>query len=377
MNLRIIVVSAGISSLAVFAFVNHPAAHAPSIKIKELQDKIAKLNMGMQEALKDKKNLLDQLALVQSKLRYHQQLINEIKKESQHIEWEIKTLTEVHKEKLQILHRVNAQYAALLQMKWVNVATRNPLVELLHQKSWASKARQAYLSDQLEESLKEERKKLYQWHEQYNNIYRQLKEKQDQKQNYLNIQLSEQNALSQQELEAKKLLALINDQSKQMQQEIERYDSEMKAMELMIRQSISAESNSGKPITTSAKWNVPLNDAIVISTFGKKTEADHKNVVIKNNGVDLLSSDPFVSNAAPSQIIQIREMPNGTYFVMTRNDGWYFVYSNLESVLVKHGEWLEAGNKIGRASKKNAHQYMLHFEIWQGKTPQNPLSLLK
>ncbi|MBK7360538.1 MAG: peptidoglycan DD-metalloendopeptidase family protein [Saprospiraceae bacterium] len=106
-------------------------------------------------------------------------------------------------------------------------------------------------------------------------------------------------------------------------------------------------------------------------------ESGNKNLVIRNNGIDLQSQNPFVSAANPAEVVQIRKMPNQLYLLITKSDDNYIVYSNLNSVLLRNGERIESGTNIGQAAKNEQGFYELHFETWEGKTPTNPMKFLK
>ena len=59
--------------------------------------------------------------------------------------------------------------------------------------------------------------------------------------------------------------------------------------------------------------------------------------------------------------------------VMTRHDNLYMVYSNLRQVLVRQGERLQGGNQIGQCRSSEGGQHELHFEVWKGKKPEDPV----
>jgi murein DD-endopeptidase MepM/ murein hydrolase activator NlpD len=99
--------------------------------------------------------------------------------------------------------------------------------------------------------------------------------------------------------------------------------------------------------------------------------------LIQNNGIDIQSQNSFVSVVQPAEVIQIRQLPNGSYMVLTRNDNHYFVYSNLDKVLVKQGEWLESGNNLGECKQVANGSHELHFEIWKGKKVLDPAKFIQ
>lgn len=61
-----------------------------------------------------------------------------------------------------------------------------------------------------------------------------------------------------------------------------------------------------------------MEESAIISRFGKNIESGNKNLIIRNNGIDLQSSNPFVTAAMNAEVVQIRKMPNQLYLLITK-----------------------------------------------------------
>jgi murein DD-endopeptidase MepM/ murein hydrolase activator NlpD len=130
-------------------------------------------------------------------------------------------------------------------------------------------------------------------------------------------------------------------------------------LEAIVLKSISSNSsneanNSAGSHRYSSEWQFPVTGGTIISRFGKTAAAP--NIYTNNNGIDVQTND--------------------TYMVLTRVGEIYTVYSQLESVLVRQKEWITRGMKIGKARSNEKGAFEMHFEIWKGKTPQNPLNFV-
>ncbi len=161
--------------------------------------------------------------------------------------------------------------------------------------------------------------------------------------------------------------------------ELAGFKMKQEKLEAIVLKSIS--SNSSNEATTSAgshryssEWQFPVSGGTIISRFGKTAAAP--NIYTNNNGIDVQTNDPFVSVSNDAEVIQIARLPNDTYMVLTRVGDIYTVYSQLESVLVRQKEWITRGMKIGKARSNDKGAFEMHFEIWKGKTPQNPLNFV-
>lgn len=104
--------------------------------------------------------------------------------------------------------------------------------------------------------------------------------------------------------------------------------------------------------------------------FGSQPHPDVPSVTIYNGGIDIQAGNSArVQTVFDGEIISSRLIPGYRHTIMVRHGDYYTVYSNLDRVLVKVGEEIEAGATIGYTSPGGE---ALHFEIWKGKDRQNP-----
>ncbi|HOO71011.1 MAG TPA: peptidoglycan DD-metalloendopeptidase family protein [Spirochaetota bacterium] len=98
-----------------------------------------------------------------------------------------------------------------------------------------------------------------------------------------------------------------------------------------------------------------------------------------NNGVRSIGifivgkGDSRVYTSANGVVKKIGEMRGfGKYVVVKHNEKFITVYSNLDAIAVKQGDFLEKGELIGRLTQGER----LHFQIDYSGKPQNPLIYL-
>jgi murein DD-endopeptidase MepM/ murein hydrolase activator NlpD len=66
-------------------------------------------------------------------------------------------------------------------------------------------------------------------------------------------------------------------------------------------------------------------------------------------------------------------VPGNGNAVMLKHGEFYSTYSNLETVSVRRGDNLKTGAQLGTVGKDmNTGNYLLHFEIWEGKNKEDP-----
>lgn len=126
-------------------------------------------------------------------------------------------------------------------------------------------------------------------------------------------------------------------------------------------------SNKGK-----LPW--PTERGVVSSTYGEHQHPVLKRVKVKNNGIDILTSEGEYARAVfNGEVTRVISVPNYNNVVIVRHGEFLTVYSNLDEVLVSKGQKVTTKQRIGRVyTDRNENKTELHFEIWQAKELMNP-----
>mgnify|MGYP003302718124 FL=1 len=119
-------------------------------------------------------------------------------------------------------------------------------------------------------------------------------------------------------------------------------------------------------------------DGPVVGRFGKHYHPVYKNLQLPpNNGVDIaLSKGSGVNSVFEGTVTQVFVMPGYNQCVLIQHGNYFTLYCKLKTVSVKAGDKVKVGQEIGKIDTIN-NQTQLHFEVWKGKTPQDPESWLK
>src|SRR5690606_18500375 len=113
---------------------------------------------------------------------------------------------------------------------------------------------------------------------------------------------------------------------------------------------------------------------VIVGKFGKQQHPIFDQVFTHNNGIDIrCSANASVKAIHAGTVVSVFSIPGSGNAVMLKHGNYYTTYSNLGSVVVKRGEEVNSGAKIGTVAKdSNSGSYLLHFELWNGKTKENP-----
>jgi murein DD-endopeptidase MepM/ murein hydrolase activator NlpD len=103
------------------------------------------------------------------------------------------------------------------------------------------------------------------------------------------------------------------------------------------------------------------------------------NTVTMNLGIDIAAAAGSAVSAAAEGIVSlVSSLPSyGTIIVLQHAGGLHTVYADLSGVNVRVGSRVSAGQTIARSGSNEESGAMLHFEVWKGKSRQNPIGWLR
>ncbi len=118
----------------------------------------------------------------------------------------------------------------------------------------------------------------------------------------------------------------------------------------------------------------PVERGTISATFGEHAHPQFKNIIIKNNGIDIITDKgakaKVVFEGVVSSVISITNLH---FVVIVRHGDYLTVYSNLLDVTVKKGDKLKTRQSLGTIfTDPDDDKTQLHFELWHGTSLQNP-----
>jgi septal ring factor EnvC (AmiA/AmiB activator) len=364
---------------------------------KKIEEEI-KYNSKLLEATKkSKETTLNQLVIIKKQISTRERLIVNINTEIKAVNEEI----DQHNQKLKDLNdeliKLKEEYAAMIYYAHKNRSSYDKLMFIFS----SSDFNQAYKRLKYFQQYSAYRKTQVQLIEQTQAAIKQklidLENLKLAKVNLLRLIETERSKLDQERAEQnnaitdltkkeKQLLATIKEKekaAKKLQKEIEKIIAE----EISAASKKTGTSKSGSFDLTPAEFKLsadfqlnkgilpwPLERGIISSTFGEHPHPVLKNVMTKNNGIDILTDNGAKARAIfGGEVTRVMSIPNYNYVVMIRHGEFLSVYSNLSEVFVEKGDKVATKQEIGNINtdtKENKTE--LHFELWQGKTLLNP-----
>jgi septal ring factor EnvC (AmiA/AmiB activator) len=393
----------GLSFLLILYFVSVSLVYAQDDKTrlendkKKIEEEIKYNSKLLDETKKSQETTLNQLVVIKKQISTRERLIMNINAEIKAVNEEIEKNNQTLKDLNDDLAKLKEEYAAMIYYAHKNRSSYDKLMFIFS----SSDFNQAY-----------KRLKYFQQYSAYRKTQVLLIEETQaeikQKLTDLeNLKLAKVDLLRSFETERSKLNAEKNQQSKTIT-DLNKKEKELlatikekekaarklqKEIEKIIAEEINAASKktgttkSGSydltpgEVKLSADFTLnkgglpwPLERGIVSGTFGEHPHPVLKNVITKNNGIDILTDKDAKARAIfEGEVTRVMSIPNYNYVIMIRHGEFLSVYSNLSEVFVQKGDKVTTKQDIGNIhtdSKDNKTE--LHFELWQGKTLLNP-----
>ncbi len=124
------------------------------------------------------------------------------------------------------------------------------------------------------------------------------------------------------------------------------------------------------------RLNWPVSRGRVVKDFGENRN-EKLNTVTLNYGIDIKTTPEADVHAVAEGVVSIIDwLPGyGSVLILTHKGDYRTVYSHLSDIYVKEGDRVKAGTVIGKVGE-SLEGNILHFEIWNSRTKQNPESWL-
>lgn len=118
-------------------------------------------------------------------------------------------------------------------------------------------------------------------------------------------------------------------------------------------------------------------EGVIVGRFGSHKHPVYNIVMPQNNGFDLAVAKGEDAKAVFDGVVsQVMVLPGYNQCVMIDHGDYFTLYCKLKNVKVKADDKVKTGQVLGTVDTING-QTQIHFEIWKGKTAQNPENWLK
>ena len=122
----------------------------------------------------------------------------------------------------------------------------------------------------------------------------------------------------------------------------------------------------------------PVEKGVVSSSFGKHASVVSDKVVVTNNGIDIAVSENSQARAVfDGMVVSVNKLTASNTVIIIRHGDYFTVYSNIEEAAVKRGDNVKTKQNLGKIhTNKIEGKTELHFELLKEKDRLNPESWL-
>lgn len=369
----------------------------------KIEEDIQYTNRLLDQTKKSKQITLDQLVMINKQINKREELIGSISYEITKIDKQINSTADTIKQLNETIEKLRAEYARMIYFAQKNQGSYSRLMFIFSAKDF----NQAY-----------QRTKYFQQYSSYRqNQVRVIKESQEElnkKRALLEEQKKEALVLKKMEESEKLKLAKeksvqdqavqnLSKQEKELLKKIRDNEKAARRLQKAIEDLIAAEIEKARKAAVKAgtkpapenkfaltpaelqlssnfasnrgrlPW--PTERGVIAVTYGEHAHPVLKGIKTKNNGVDIATEKGHVARSVfDGEVTSTMTLPNYHNVVIIRHGEYLTVYSNLIQLYVKKGDKVKTKEKIGLINTDENGKTTMHFELWHGKTLQNPES---
>lgn len=381
---------------------------------EKLENNIKETNKKLNKEKKKKNSALSQLKLSDRKINQHKKLLanleNTIKSKNisiNRIEKSIKkTQDEILQKEKEIIFSKEV-YSKLIYQTYIWKNTYNESYFLISSSDLNQLYKRKQYLQQLTihrlnqiKKIEKTKSELIEINEELINQKRDLTTEKKEKEELFLEQINQTKTLEIEKQQKEKIVSKIKKNEQFYRNQLNQQKKEAQEIEEQIKRIIEEEirkareeaekNNSGSPLTPEAlelsskfetnkgKLPWPLAKAKITERYGIHKNKHISGIETKNNGIDFDTDEGqpvrVVFDGKVSRIFYIKGKGKA---VLVRHGEYFTVYSGLKGVVVKSGEKVVSKQKIGTVvTSDSSGETELHFEIWKGKDPQNPVKWL-
>lgn len=375
-------------------------------EIITLQKEIETANKLLKETSQNKEVTLNQVSLMERKIKNRQKLINAYNEQIKVLDKKIKQGENNINKLSNELKKLRGEYSKMVQFAYRNKNHYDQLEFLFASEDFNQATRRMrYIQqfadarmtkiEQISETqrrVREEVESNRKAREEQAALLAEEKAQQEvlvKEKEELNIQVKQ---LKKQEGKIQQSIKDKQAQAKQFQKQIDDIIAEeiRKANERVVKEAKNTNKSDKMALTPSEKilsttfsankgklpW--PVERGVISSSFGKHTSAISDRVIITNNGIDIATEENTKVRCVFDGVVVSVVKPSASNIgIIIRHGDYFTVYSQLDEAYVNRGDKVQTKQNIGKIhTDRTENKTELHFELRQGKETLNPTQWL-
>lgn len=364
------------------------------IKRQKIEKEIDYTNKLLNETRKNKKHTLYELQLIQNKINQRNKLIATLKKEIDFLEKKISLIKSSIKSMNSQLDTLKAEYARVVIFLSRNNSELDKLIFIFSSEDLNQAYQRMRYIDELTDFIRHQADSIQLMENNRKIELKDLKAQKEKKNKLLERESAQLQKLESNQREKDKVSSSLSRKEKQLRAQLRKKQKEAKKLNKRIENIIASETKISKSKSGTHSYDLtpaekklanafrnnkgklpwPTERGFVSETFGTHPHPVLKHVMVKNNGINIVTTSESKARAVfKGRVVSVVSISNTNIAVIVKHGNWFTVYSNLEKVFVTKGDEVTTKEPIGLIHTNLKGKTELHFEVWNGKQKQNPL----
>lgn len=419
-------------------FLSTRSAPAQTADKKSLQNKYDKLQNEIDDAedllnstKKKKENSLNELKLLNRKIDIREEVIGNISQQVRSVDQQISETASTIQSMEDDMKELKDQYAKMVYYTYVNDQKFEPLHFIFSAKSINDAFERIQYVKSFHSFRKDQIDAIEMISEKLEDKLESIKKEKDEKQELLSKEEKEKSKLDTEKSQKDKTLKSLQAQEKDLKKQIDKKKKDAAVLNKKIQaviaeeikkekekaaaaaaesakkkeaenKSTATETKSSTKTTTETsskststtnlgltpemqlisknfegnkgKLPWPVERGTITERFGKHAHPVLKDVMVENNGIDILTTDDAaVRSIFEGSVVNVIFNPSFQKGVIIKHGEYYSVYTNLSEVTVKAGDKITTKQRIGTAWKNPEEEKTeVHLEIWKNTVLLDP-----
>jgi septal ring factor EnvC (AmiA/AmiB activator) len=369
------------------------------IKKKKLQQEIEYTNKLLDETKKNKDLTLDQLVKLNRKIGTRGEIIATINAELRLLERQISNKRVIVEALEQDLKELKEEYSKMIYYSYKNKSSYNRLMFVFSATNFNEAYKRLKYLQQYTSYRRRQADLIAKTKMSIANELADMEDKRKSKRKLLDAKQYEHHKLTGEKQQQERVVVELKKKEQDLLKELKRKQRTAQKLERAIEEIIKEEirkaqeaaskagkKSSGFPMTPEAqklsnsfsankgKLPWPVEQGVITGKFGTHAHPVLTQVTVKNNGIDISTSEGAIARAVfDGEVSRVIIIPGEGKSVLVRHGEYLTVYSFLSEVYVKAGDKITTKQPLGLlVSDKANSKTDMHFELWKGMDPLNP-----
>ncbi|PKP53906.1 MAG: peptidase M23 [Bacteroidetes bacterium HGW-Bacteroidetes-1] len=368
---------------------------------KRIEEEISYTNKLLEDTRQSKKLSLNELMILQSRIRQRENLVATIQKQLFNTQSQLERTQREFNRTENDLKTLRKEYSGMIAFAYKNRSGLNKLMFLFAADDFNQAYRRLKYMQQYTALRQMQIDRIVQTQAKLEKQKNELENEKNEKTQLFESERRQQILLSNEKAGMDKTVQKFSQQEKKLQETLRQKERDAQKLQRQIEAIISEEIRQAQqrkgekaPSTpdrlmeltpeelrlstgftqNKGKLPWPVERGVISSRFGEQPHPVLKKVTIKNNGIDVATSKGVNARAVfDGVVVSTNRITATNNAVIIRHGDYFTVYSNLEVVDVKRGDQIKTKQSLGLIhTDKNEAKTELHFEIWQGRTIVDP-----